>query len=75
MIVVIIIDDKVEEVLLAQQDEQNGFGEKLNAEARVEVAFHFCWCILCIYVLNVIYFVFLKFCISCCVFLLRGGSR
>ena len=58
MIVVIIIDDKVEEVLLAQQDEQNGFGEKLNAEARVEVAFHFCWCI---YVLNVIYFVFFKF--------------
>jgi len=29
--------EEVEEVLLAQQDEQNGFGEKLNAEARVEV--------------------------------------
>ena len=41
MIFVIIFDDKVEEVLLAQQDEQNGFGEKLNAEARVEVAFNF----------------------------------
>ena len=42
-IVMIIIDvDKVEEeVLLAQQEEQNGFGEKLNAEARVEV--HFCF--------------------------------